>query len=405
MTKIFIFLLFASLNSYSLVNMDTRAYSQEWSDLKEFIDTRTYKSNKQGVFGKNWCSVLDLKSECSFKKMSKKEISVLNLKFKINKNQVSQFSINDLVYENNQVSQILSKDIVLASFTYDKSGMLVSVKNEWGTQFQYEYSISGDLVKTIFPDKTESKIIYQGDEVISFIDRHGCIENYTYESSVNYSKSIVVKKCENKVVNNSVYEFWRESKELQKIKTTVNGVSKYMFYNKNKTISKIFENYKLIEFDYFPNGLLKLSTEGSIQDSYSYNKNNKVSQIKKVNSKSNEVEETKFEYVNDNISEVRLSSGTRLKLDYDVKKRIVSVDVKGGKTLKIDYNETLDKPSYAELKGVGSIFIKYNKIGEILDVQSPQGKEVGFAIAKSLDFFLSSVHIASQINDLNKPIL
>lgn len=306
-------------------------------------------------------------------------------------------------YRDNRISTITTNGGQKLSFSYDAHGKVSNIKGPRGMDMTYKYEKISDLVyaktsdKDVFtyaydslhnltqityPDKTTKKIRYNTDKdwVTGFTDREGCEEKYEYilsknDPQNNYSSS-VVKKCNNKVITQSKFEFWFKQragngpKYLARLYSEVNGVKTDITYHEifARPIS-VTKDGKTTTYTYHSNSFLKSQKTGNKLIIYDYDwRFNKVSEITEGKNK------TKFDYDKaGNLTKAASTSGQTVNLAYDSKGRIVTINDQARRLIKIEYDEKHNKPKIVERPGVGTIVVTYKANGEIEDVKSKDG--------------------------------
>ncbi len=306
-------------------------------------------------------------------------------------------------YRDNKISTITTNDGQKLSFSYDAHGKVSGIKGPRGIDMSYRYEKISDLVyaktapneifqyaydslhnltKISYPDKTSKTLRYNTDKdwVVALVDREGCEERYDYVLSKNdpqnnYS-SIVTKKCANKIVTQSKFEFWFKKragggpKYLARLYSEVNGVKTDINYHEIfARPTSVTRDGKTTTYTYHSNSFLKSQKTGDKIIFYDYDwRFNKVSEITEGKSK------TKFEYdKSGNLVKATSTSGQIVRLAYDGKGRITSINDQARRLIKIEYDERYNKPKLVERPGVGTILVTYKTNGEIDDVKSKDG--------------------------------
>ena len=161
----------------------------------------------------------------------------------------------------------------LATYNYNSKEDLVFVKNNYGEQFRYAYDDLHNLINTVYPDQTTESLTYnkKKDWVMSFKNRKGCLESYSYGKNAKNSDhyySKVLKKCGRKVVNKSTYEFWNKNlpsgkgKYLHRGRARVNGrLTDVIYHPQFGTPISFLKNGVRVEREYYSNGFLKKKEE------------------------------------------------------------------------------------------------------------------------------------------------
>ena len=183
--------------------------------------------------------------------------------------------------------------MVLSAHYVVKGEDLVEVVDAKNQKFKFGYDDVHNLTRIDYPDKTYKALTYNKDRdwVTSFRNRKGCVETYDYQVSKedpkNHYWSNVVKKCGDKVTNQSKYEFFHRPRPdgtgiyLYRVRTEVNNNVTDIVYHETfgKPISILRDGVK-IDYTYYDNGFVKSKKESGRLMAFEYkNTCNKVSQV------------------------------------------------------------------------------------------------------------------------------
>lgn len=321
-------------------------------------------------------------------------------------------------FANKKVQRITGPNGLMAEYKYNQQDDLIWNRNAWAKKptdvYTYEYNEFHNLTKASWPDKTFIAIKYDNvkDWVTSFTDREKCVENYKYEFSSSNPKlnywSSAKKVCGKETVADNRYEFWHKQLPngeiiLSRVQTKVNGSTRDITYH--DTLGKpvaIINNSERMDFEYFPNGLVKIKSAGNLKLEYSYDSTTqKVSSVKAsvigakgkiVSSKS-----TQFQYDGKgNLIAAQNSDGQQITMTYDNKGRIQTITDQAKKVVKIEYEERYGKPAVVTRPGLGTIKLSYKTNGEIDKVDSKDGKAVASQIASAFNNLLDVISPATQ---------
>ncbi len=281
-------------------------------------------------------------------------------------------------YQSGKIKEIRGPKGISAIYKFDKINDLSYVKSARGDEIQYKYDNLHNITEVSYPDKTVKKLGYNQDKdwVTSLTDRNGCVELYNYEVSKQDPKnnffSTVEKKCDGKLVNKSRYGFWFKPRKnassiyLAKLSLDINGEKSEVEYHETfeKPI-RIKKAKELVSYTYLPNGLLKSKQVNKSLINYSYNKANRVSEVREGK------KFTKFSYDSKgNLSLAENSEGQKVQLSYDTSGRIVKLYDQAKRLINIDYDERVGKPKMVERPGVGTIYVSYDENGVVQKVRS-----------------------------------
>lgn len=132
----------------------------------------------------------------------------LLISLKTNSNLLLTFYFNDT----RQVTKIQSNSGLGTLYLYEKDVLVQSV-NSTKQSHLYDYDDLNNMVRLVFPDKTEENIVYNKDHdrAIKIQLRNQCIEYYDYYHKNNdplYQVSTLTRKCDDKTIHTFIYEFW-----------------------------------------------------------------------------------------------------------------------------------------------------------------------------------------------------
>ncbi len=306
-------------------------------------------------------------------------------------------------FENGKVKTITGPGTFRTEYRYKNLNDLIWAKANSGNIYQYEYDDLHNLVKIIYPDKTTKEMTYDKnkDWITSYKDQEGCLESYDFklseDSPADHYWAIVQKKCKDKVVLKSRYEFWYQAKAdktgkfLQKSKSQENDINTEVIYNELGHPLNITQNAKVAKFEYFENGLLKrkIASDGVVTLFKYENTFKKVSRVERAGKASD------FSYDNKgNLVKATNSDGQKISLNYDNKGRIAFIEDQAKRKVKIQYEERFGKPSSIEREGVGTISVIYTQKGEIAKVSSAAGTTVAMQVASAFNNLLDLIQPA-----------
>jgi len=209
-------------------------------------------------------------------------------------------------------------------------------------------------------------------------------------------------------VANNRYEFWHKQLSsgqvvLSRVQTTVNGNVRDITYH--DTFGKpvtIKNNNERIDFEYYPDGLVKLKSSSVAKLEFSYDAGSKkVSQVKTIfiNEKGKPIanRSTSFKYdPKGNLNYAENSEGQKITMTYDIKGRIQTITDQAKKVVKIDYDERYGKPVVVTRPGLGTIKVSYKPNGDIAKVDSAEGPTVASQVASTFNNLLDVIAPATQ---------
>lgn len=315
-----------------------------------------------------------------------------------------------LKYNNNKrLTTISGPSGITVDYKFEKLDHLVWVNNAWGNVYSYEYDELHNLTKATWPDKSTIQLTYERnkDWVLSYKDRQNCLESYSYESSKedpkNHYWSVVEKKCGKDIVNNTKFEFFHKVRKdgvtyLSRTVTVANDISNEIVYHEQfgKPIM-IKRGFEKLNFDYYPNGQLKVKSTQFTRLVYDYdNKNQKVSAVRTTftDEKGKKTGEriSQFKYDSKgNLNFAQNSDGQKINLTYDQKGRIATIEDQAKKLVKISYDDKFGKPAVVTRPQLGMIKISYKSNGEIDKAESPDGPQVAVQVASTFNNLLDII--------------
>jgi YD repeat-containing protein len=329
----------------------------------------------------------------------------------------------NFIYKNKRVIEITGPSIASEKIraTYEYKGEdLVKVVNRWGNTYLFEYDDVHNLTKINFPDGTFKALSYDKKNawVMSFTDRIpkggvSCTETYAYEVDKNEPRdhfwSTAIKKCGKEITNQARFEFWHKKrmdgrKYLSRVLTKTNSESLDVTYHPDfGRPTTLKRNGSIINFSYYPNGLIHEKSTDSIHMNFEYkNSFNKVSKVTTefYNSENRKLErkrDTNFTYdAKANLVAAANTDGQNVKLTYDAKGRIATIIDQAKKEVIITYDEKFSKPSVITRPKVGSINVTYKANGEIEKVGSKDGPSVATQVASAFNNLLELIAPATS---------
>lgn len=324
-----------------------------------------------------------------------------------------------------KVSEIIGPNNLKAVYTI-KGEDLAEVVDAKGKKYKYSYDDVHNLTRIDLPDGKFKALTYNKDKdwVVSFRNPKGCIETYDYQMSKedpkNHFWSNVVKKCGEKITNQSKYEFFHRLRPdgtgvfLYRVRSEVNSAVTDITYHETfgKPITIVRDDSKT-DYTYFDNGFVKTKKEPGRLMAFEYkNSCNKVSQLtiqlfeesplenkqarKTAQAKSEKLLKTvrtqfTYEAQKCNLITANTSEGQSVKLQYDAQGRISQIEDQAKKLVKIRYEAKFGKPSVVTRPGLGTINVTYKSDGEISKVDSKEGSNVAVQVASIFNNLLDII--------------
>jgi YD repeat-containing protein len=326
-----------------------------------------------------------------------------------------------------KVKKIVGPNNLTATYIF-KGEDLIEVSDSSQKRYKFAYDDVHNLTKITYPDGKTKGLTYNKDKdwVTSFQNEKGCVEKYDYqinkEDPRSYYKSLVVKKCGDKVTNESVYEFFNKQRSdgtgmyLSRVRSDVNGlISDVTYHEVFGRPTSVTRGKVRTEYSYFDTGLVKQKREDIRTTSFEYkNSCNKVSKVEadyfdlatgkaKVD-KSKVLKKVQTKFVYDpkkcNLTFAENSEGQTVKLDYDVTGRISTIEDQSRKLMKISYDTRFGKPEVVSRPGLGTIKVSYKGDGEIKSVDSKEGPIVAVQVATIFNNLLDLIGQATPETNL-----
>lgn len=329
--------------------------------------------------------------------------------------------LNFAFNQNKRVREITGPNSIKVEYKY-KGEDLTGVTNMWANAYTYDYDETHNLTRIGFPDKTFKALTYnqKNDWVTSFTDRAlnnvTCTEAYKYEvdkaDPKNHYWSVATKKCGNEIKNDARFEFWYKnrpdgtkflSRVLTRSLTDSLDVTYHPEFGRPLTVKK---NNVTTSFDYYANGLIREKSTSATRLMFEYkNGFNKVSKVQTefFDTKTGKVvrkRDTNFEYDGKaNLIYAKNTDGQFVKLAYDTKGRISTIEDQAKKIVQIKFDERTGKPASITRPKVGTINVLYKSNGDINKVESSDGPTVAVQIASTFNNLLDIISPAtSELN-------
>ena len=291
-----------------------------------------------------------------------------------------------------------------------KKDNLVQAVNSRNEKYEHFYDSYHNLIKTRYPDLTYEALTYNTDKdwVVSFSDRRGCKEKYTYvtnKRNKDHYWTNVKKTCGKRVTNISRYEFWNKAKA---------GGGKYLFRARqsvNRRVTDITYDMKTgsplsvtrdritTRYAYYNNGFLKSRFSPGRRVSFA-----------QYNSKCRKPTQVKVEYIQGK----KTVRQVQTQMSYDPKKcwlvmakqtgtgrwvavkrdhlgRISEMRDQSKKKIVVMYDERHSKPKKITRPGVGSIQVFYDKNGRVDAGKSRPDPTVAAQVANVFNGFLELI--------------
>jgi YD repeat-containing protein len=242
----------------------------------------------------------------------------------------------------------------------------------------------------------------------------------------NHFWSNVVKKCGDKITNQSKYEFFHRMRPdntgayLYRVRTEINSSVTDIVYHETfgKPISVIRDNQKT-DYTYYDNGFVKTKREPGRTLAFEYkNSCSKLSLLttqifdehpladakptrKTAQAKSEKTLKTIrtrfiYEPAKCNLLSAETSEGQSVKLQYDPQGRISQIEDQSKKLVKIKYEPKFGKPWVVSRPGLGTIQVTYKPDGEIAKVDSKEGPNVAVQVASIFNNLLDIIAPATS---------
>ncbi len=321
-----------------------------------------------------------------------------------------------------KIKEAVFRNKKVASYAHSGED-LIKARNSHGETFRHRYDSLHNLTESVYPDKSSEKLAYnvKKDWVISFKDRRNCKETYTYgvnQKNANHYFSLVKKKCGNRIVNNSKYEFWHKTglkggKYLHRARAMINGrlATDAIYHPIFGAPVSFFKNGVRTTRKYYANGFLKEKDNAYQNVKYS-NYNQKCRKPEQVavgyKNVSSPKSKSKKKFVRKEIIrfqfdkkcqllQAKKSDDEWIRVIHDSKGRIRSMEDQTRKKITLTWHKTLNKPSVVTRDGVGSLRIVYDKNGTVTDIKGFQdGPTVITQVTAVFNSFLTTLSPVSE---------
>jgi hypothetical protein len=329
-----------------------------------------------------------------------KRVKKFDLAGRLTEIQFGNENYRKLRYTAGRLSRVSSNNGTFVDFSYDErshkirsaaasTGKTVEYQTSPGGDllsvagYSYEYDQHHNLLRTNYPDGTWIELTYnvEKDWVTSFRNRRGCIEKYVYETSEDDPKlhfwSTVEKSCNDKVTNNSRYEFINKRLDtggnyLQTVIVVNNGeYSKVDFDERGRAVRR--EERGDIKFYRFDPIGRKIETRQNNQVEASKYESNcelptlrRVSRVNTTGGTSDEIW-TFVYYATTSCRPTLLRSSDGRKLTFsfeDAGGRAKIIDDQNF-AIHIEYGANIRRPNKAMIEGIGEINIPHDQVGEM----------------------------------------
>lgn len=321
---------------------------------------------------------------------------------------------------NGKVESIRSSKTLSASYHYNGAD-LVSVTNGWGNTYQYQYK-AHKLTRAEWPEQSFIELKYDTaqDWVTNYTDRNGCQEAYQYDDfpddpQHHYGATLLKNGCSDNRTEGK-FEFWQaqradganylariksETVEIHADDSEKHWVARDVHYHETfglpVALKVGIDDYS---YTYYPNGLVKSKTSHYVTDTYQYAQDKLIHRVGITRDDAGKVTiRTQVHFAYDekgNMVKARNSHGIKLKLGYNAKGQISSLQDNKHHVLSVQYDDKCLKPNVITLKGKGSVSVKYNEVCDIAAVTSPQTPGMAMHVAGLFNDLLDVVTPASM---------
>ncbi len=317
-----------------------------------------------------------------------------------------------LMHYNNQglISAVEGMNAKEAQYKYSGAGDLTESKDVEGNVYKFAYDKEHNLTEIAYSDGTRLRVAYFGRDklqsVKSVTDRDGSTTEYDYLSSgpgqARYKVGIRVLSKENKLLSQSSYEYFNKVKAsgeewTQRMVASQDGRVTDTTYNECCGLpTKIIRDRETTLFDYDAKGRVRKKETPSEVTKLAYHPNfGKVVAVEKMSKRTKKVQWSKFEYdAKANLTGAKNSDKKAVVLVYDRNGRINSMlDQSTRRRIDFKYDEN-SKPIEIIDPKLGSIKVKYNASGEIMNVESDAGRKIAMEVTSSFQNLLDIIRPA-----------
>jgi YD repeat-containing protein len=314
-----------------------------------------------------------------------------------------------------KVTKVLLPDGRSIVYTYKDvpaTRLLVSVKQPGGSEIKYDYTqgmyIGNYNINSVEVGQQKSRISYDipKDVVTRIDDPDGTTRTFDYNldrsNNDHYSTRVKYTKGGQTTVDTNFEYWWKQrvdgTKYIYQSEKTENKEKVRTVYSECCGLPiEISKNGQTTKFDYFPEGLLKSKTkpDGSKIALEYHPEFRKVTKV--VRNLAGQAKALISTYQYDkkgNLNRAIDDKGNSIVLTYDPQMRIKTMQGKEYGLLSFDYN-SMGKPSHITERNVGSVTLKYNDAGEVIDAQSKQGGKIAFQVTAAFQSLLQLIAPAS----------
>lgn len=342
------------------------------------------------------------------------------LKISYKNNRIYKIISNDrkkqltFIYERDVLKKITNGNKYYVTYKFEGDN-LVSVKNMWSKEYNFEYDKQHNMTKVYFPDNTAMTMGYDldNDWITSHTNRKNCREDYRYES-VNGNKDHYFGKyqryCEDpktgkkSAITKGYNEFWykkyafSDGKYLHQVSEEYNNDKKLAIFHPyfgkpNKLEHNQFNKF----FFYTNNGLVNREETKQYKGreifkwqktKFNYNRKNfnitSISQ-KNLNKLGKVTDSLIYKYQYDRkgfLSQSNQSTGEFVKMTYDKNGKLDIMTDHQKNELKVSYRVGVDKPVEISQTKVGKVKITYGRNGEIDSLESEGNRNIASSVVE-----------------------
>ena len=289
------------------------------------------------------------------------------------------------------------------SYTYNADGSIKNVKDRNGNVISYEYDAFGRKIKETNGDNVTT---YEYDNVGNVINIKDPVETTSYKYDAE--NRTVLKDIEGKGSFTYTYDIKSSDQDNkiehgEKIEDST-GREILKTFDATNRLSSVESNDKKIDYTYYSNGALKeIKFPDNSIESYTFNKNNTLNELKHIDSNGNVTDTYRYSYDNsNNITKINDNSGTKT-YSYDKLNRVKQEIAPTGVEKQYTYDKAGNRLTETEISNGNSKLTNYEYDNEnrLLRTYTNTNEETTYKYDNNGNL-LSEVQLNTSTNEIEK---